>query len=385
MRYPVLLVVSTLFLISCSIAEPAPPAIPTFQRGIDHWQHRYATQDYPRYTWRDLDAIAANVLAFQNEDGGWPKNHDMLRVLTEQERARIASRPQGRSTIDNDATYIQVAFLSAMYRRTGVLDYRRAAERGLDWLLDLQNPSGGWKGADVDAITFNDDATTMMLNLLLDIHLNKPYVAWLDGERRQRSESALQRGIAVVLACQVVVDGVRTVWAQQHDHKTLVPVGARSYELPGLTARESVGIVRFLMRVEEPSAKIIEAIESAVRWFEQARIPNLRLERVATDPLRFNNRIFTEDVRVVSDEHAPPLWARYYDLETGLPFFANRDGIKVHRLGEVVIERRLGYQWYGAWPATLLETEYPAWAKTHGRSLVIPSTLRQDAPSSTKP
>jgi PelA/Pel-15E family pectate lyase len=62
----------------------------------------------------------------------------------------------------------------------------------------------------------------------------------------------------------------------------------------------------------------------------------------------------------VEDPNAPTLWARFYDLETGQPFFCNRDGEKVYRLADVELERRSGYAWYGAWATQLLEKDYPA-------------------------
>jgi PelA/Pel-15E family pectate lyase len=59
------------------------------------------------------------------------------------------------------------------------------------------------------------------------------------------------------------------------------------------------------------------------------------------------------------------VWARFYDLETGKPFFSGRDGEKRWNLAEVELERRVGYGWYGTWPKTLLEKKYPNWLKKH--------------------
>lgn len=234
----------------------------------------------------------------------------------------------------------------------------------------MQHESGGWRGADVDAITFNDDAMTLVLHLLLDIREEKPHLAWVDEVQKARARTALERGVRLVLDCQVVVNGEKTVWAQQHDHETLAPRSARRYELPGLTARESVGVVRFLMRLE-PTPEIAGAIEAAVRWFESAKLPGIRLEWFDVEPVPFQRRTVTRDVRVARDPDAPPLWARYYDLDTQTPFFADRSGTKFHTLAEVEIERRTGYDWYGDWPRELLETDYPAWAARHGRPNVL--------------
>jgi pectinesterase len=49
---------------------------------------------------------------------------------------------------------------------------------------------------------------------------------------------------------------------------------------------------------------------------------------------------------VVGYTNAQPLLARFYDLETGKPFFCDRDGIKKASLAEIGDERRNGYSWY---------------------------------------
>jgi len=58
---------------------------------------------------------------------------------------------------------------------------------------------------------------------------------------------------------------------------------------------------------------------------------------------------------------APPLWARFYEIGTNKPLFADRDGVAKYDLEDIGYERRNGYAWYGTWPAKLLSDEYPAW------------------------
>ncbi len=70
-----------------------------------------------------------------------------------------------------------------------------------------------------------------------------------------------------------------------------------------------------------------------------------------------------EDVIVIADAKAPPMWARFYDLETCKPFFSGRDGLKKYTLAEIENERRIHYAWYGTWANELLLTKYPAWQK----------------------
>jgi PelA/Pel-15E family pectate lyase len=65
---------------------------------------------------------------------------------------------------------------------------------------------------------------------------------------------------------------------------------------------------------------------------------------------------------VVADPGAPPIWARFYELGTGLPLFCNRDGKPVYSLAEVERERRTGYAWYTDAPQNVLR-KFPRWLK----------------------
>jgi PelA/Pel-15E family pectate lyase len=69
---------------------------------------------------------------------------------------------------------------------------------------------------------------------------------------------------------------------------------------------------------------------------------------------------------VVADPQAPPLWARFYDIETNAPVFVDRDGIPKPTLAEIGYERRNGYAWYGTWPEKLLDGEYRQWKQRQG-------------------
>lgn len=349
-----------------------------FQRIVDRLSSRFADRPYERYSSEQVLRIAEAMLQHQNEDGGWPKNVDYLRVLPEEPRDP-ADRPGGRrSTLDNDATVGPLVYLAEVYRQTQDQRIRNAVQRGLAWVLRQQHPvSGGWRGADAEAVTFNDDAMTMVLHLLLDVERGDAAWAWLDEQVRADCAAAWRRGLACVLACQVRVDGEKTAWGQQHSHTSLELVGARSYELPGLTARESVGVVRLLMRIDPPGPEVIASVESAIRWFDRSRIRGYRMEDFLVKE-GSATQAPQRDRRLVADTTAPDLWARYYEPEGNRPFFANRDGQKVYRYEQVLPERRAGYEWLGTWPAGLLATEYPAWAARHGR----PNVLKPQTPRS---
>jgi PelA/Pel-15E family pectate lyase len=333
-----------------------------FADAVRHWQNKYGRdRNDARYAPEQIVEIGDNLLRYQNPDGGWPKDVDWLAIIEYEEVRRLRGHTLDRSTLDNRNTYGQIEYLAQVYEQTGFERFRAAAQRGLDFILSEQRPTGGWRGADVDAITFNDDVMTGVMGLLRDIRQGAAHFAWLSAESRERVEEALRKGIAATLACQIVVDGKKTGWCQQHDHATFAPVKARTYELPAICSAETVSVARFLMELPEPTPEVVAAIEGAVAWLEGVKIGGIRVERIPIEPVRFENHTAKEDVIVVSDPAARPVWARYYEIETNRPFFCNRDGRKVYSLAEVALERRTGYGWYGYWPAALLAEEYPVW------------------------
>jgi len=160
--------------------------------------------------------------------------------------------------------------------------------------------------------------------------------AFLDKERRAASKKAFERGLACILKCQIQVKETLTVWCAQHDEETLAPADARSYELASLSGAESASILRFLMRIDEPSPEVIRSVKAGVAWFEANKIEGFRYQRSPSEPAQSK------------DPTASPLWARFSEIETNRPFFCDRDGVKKYDLMEVGVERRKGYSWYSS-------------------------------------
>lgn len=341
-----------------------PPVIDAsgFRDIIKHWNDKYGRdrQD-PSYEPSQFVEIAERIIAFQLPDGGWPKSFNPLLNVPEDELRNLLGRSLERSTLDNRTTYTHIAYLAKAFSACGDARFRAAAERGLDYIFDEQRPSGGWRGADVDAVTYNDDVMIGVMRLLNDINNQQPYFSWLDLQRRQQAASSLERAIDVTLKCQIKVNGLKTGWCQQHSHETFLPVKARSYELPSICPVESTGVVRFLMTIAQPSPEVIDAIESAIRWIDRSAIEGQRVQEVDIPATRFEGHTATRDRIVVEDPDAPRIWTRYYQIETNRPFFCNRDGTIVYSLAEVHPERRTGYGWYSSAPNRLLEIDYPAW------------------------
>lgn len=313
--------------------------------------------------------IADNLLLYQRDSGGWPKNVEMATVLSEQRKTEIA-RQKSRTdcTIDNGATWKQIQFLARVLKASkqaiGLERFKTSFLRGLDYLLQAQYDNGGWpqfypnpRGYEKH-ITFNDDAMIGVMNLLREVARRSSLYEFVDEARRQQADRAVQKGIECILRTQVVVDGQRTVWCAQHDEVTLAPRAARSYEKASLSGSESVGIVRFLMGIEKPSLQIIEAIEAAIAWFAQTKLTGIK---VIAKPDASMPRGY--DRVVVADPQAPPLWARFYEIGTNRPIFSGRDGVTRYSLAEIEPERRTGYAWYTDAPAALLQKDYPAWLR----------------------
>jgi PelA/Pel-15E family pectate lyase len=198
-------------------------------------------------------------------------------------------------------------------------------------------------------ITFNDNAMINVLKLLREIGKKKEDFLFVDEERRAKAEKAVKESISLILKTQVLINGKKTVWAAQYDETTLKPADARKFEPASLTAGESVGIIRFLMLDGNPRQETIDAVESAIQWYRANKIDGVRWERKKGEN------------SVVKDKNAPPIWARFYQIETMKPIFIGRDAIIKYSVAEIEAERRNGYAWYVGEPNELLEKDYPKW------------------------
>jgi pectinesterase len=180
-----------------------------FLKGKDRWNPKTASEkwqettkpDFKPVSWSDVNKqqplwyqtdeaarIADQVVLYQKESGGWEKNIDMAAMLAQAEKdALIKSKSGGETTIDNGATYTQIAYLAKVI--TGSLakatppnnfpKYKEAFNRGLDFLFAAQYENGGYpqffplrKGY-YTHITFNDNAMINVLKLMREIAKRK--------------------------------------------------------------------------------------------------------------------------------------------------------------------------------------------------------------------
>lgn len=350
-----ILISVVLLLVSSCIASSQ---IPIDQRS---WKYVATLMPDEWYGSEESVRVAENVLLYQRDVGGWPKNLPLHKPLTDPEKAKINDEKGLNDAIfDNDATTTEMKFLARMYSKTKTPAYKASFDRGLKFILDAQYRNGGWpmfyplRQGYYTHITFNDYATYNLLELLKDIFNRKPlYESIVTQKEITDSRKAYENGIECILKTQIVVKGKPTVWCAQHDEKTLLPAKARSYELPSFSGAESCGLIKLLMEIENPSPALIKAVNGAVEWLDSHRIKHCRIEF-------FRNSDGKPDRRVVEDPNAKDLWARFYDLDTELPFFCDRDGIKKQTMAEIGYERRTGYNWYTDAPAEIFEM-YPVW------------------------
>lgn len=282
----------------------------------------------------------SNVISWQSAGGSWPKNQDNANQLFNGNRGTI------KGTFDNGSTTDELRFLAKAFNATSDKACQTAFLAGFDCILKSQYPNGGFPQYFPLSeqyhrhITFNDNCMVRLLEFLRETTTDTTY-DFLDPKRKADAGLAFQRGIDCIVKCQITVDGKPTVWCAQHDETTLAPADARAYELKSLSGSESAAILRLLMSLDRPSPDVIASVRAGVAWFESVKIEGIRIEKVDGDR------------QVIIDVSAPPLWARFYEIETQKPYFCDRDGKKKHALSEIGKERRNGYAWYGNWGSTV--------------------------------
>jgi pectinesterase len=339
------------------------------QVSIQKWPDIINKSETAWFATAEAKAVAENVLLYQRNIGGWPKNIQMQNPLTEVEKQKlIALKPDTKEvTTDNRATTQEMLFLSKMYAQTPDERYKDAFLAGFDYLLKAQYANGGWpqfyplKKGYYTHITYNDDSMVNILNVLKQCIDKTNYYSIKPSEATlEKAKIAFDKGINCILKTQYKQNGVLTAWCAQHDEVTLLPANARAYELASLSGQESAKIVLLLMSLENPSPEIITAVNSAVAWFEKTKITGIREDRVPVPNSKIKEKV------LVKDPNAEPLWARFMELDNNAPFFCDRDGIKKSSYFEIGQERRTGYNWYTNQPKEVLK-KYTMWSKKYNK------------------
>lgn len=360
MKHIKIIVLNLIALFGCSIMLQA-------QNNYKNWSDIIRKSDAAWFATSEAQTIAENVLLYQRNIGGWPKNIEMQKRLSEAEKQSLIALKSDLHdiTTDNGATCQEMLFLAKMYKQKLDERYKKAFLLGLDYLLEAQYDNGGWpqfyplKKGYYTHITYNDDSMFHILSILKQITETSDYNGIpISQDYVAKAKVAFDKGITCIIKTQYKQNGVLTAWCAQHDENTLAPAKARAYELPSLSGKESAKIVLLLMSIDNPSPEVITAVKSACAWFEKTKITNLEEKRILNDA----GKII--DKKMIPATNVSPIWARFMELDNNEPFFCDRDGVKKKSLDEIGGERKNGYAWYTDEPKEPLK-KYPSWEKKY--------------------
>ena len=379
-----------------------------FSDGFSHARYVYkdSIPPYPLYKETMIAGIAENMVYLQNPDGGWAKNQDYQRIFTleklkeRQENNKkikpvtynLLTESKG-STMDNRNIFSQIRYLAQVYQQIPEKRYGDCALKALQWILNAQEPvTGGFTGADVYAITFNDDVISDVLTFLGEVVEDKKLYSFVDEDMRAKAKKAWEHGLECILKTQITLtlkDGskILSAWCQQHSYENYAPIWAREFEPPAVSSLESRKIVIFLMSLKNPSEEVKNAVVAACTFFDRPdiRIKGKRLVRNPRKAEVLGGRYYDYEQVLIDDPSARDCWARFYaldssfDVETGArkpiqgfypsvlsPIWCDRGCKYVENFNDLSVERRNGYGYTNTSMEKLVSVDFPAWKKRLG-------------------
>ncbi len=124
--------------------------------------------------------IADNLVLYQLESGAWQKNVYFPAEITAEQKKKISANKKHVEwgTIDNGSTTTEIIYLSKMYNVVRDEKYKKAALKGIEYLLEAQYENGGWPQFYPNAkgyarhITYNDNAMVNVMRVLCKTSLN---------------------------------------------------------------------------------------------------------------------------------------------------------------------------------------------------------------------
>ncbi len=318
---------------TAAAARAANPNRPT------QWWAEISKKPDSFYLSEEGKGVAENILSWQAENGGWP----LMNTTRERNTGDPAQAgPWGVRGAMIKATVNEMRFLARGYRATKDERYKTAVVRGLDFIIGAQYPSGGWphsypvRDDYTRHATYNDDMMPDLMTLLREVYTSADFdLVGRDNEKRARE--AHEKGVDFVLKSQIRAGGKLTAWPQQADEVTYAPRSARAFEPVAISGGESASVLHMLMGIPKPSPEVIASIEAGVQWYRDNQINGIRVENI---PGEAPDRVVRQDAA------APPVWARFYEIETGKPIFVGRDAVVRYAMADIERERRAGYAWY---------------------------------------
>lgn len=262
----------------------------------------------------EAQAVADILIETQKTSGGWMKNLEFHNLPASDYADQKASRDK-QSCLDNAATTQEMRFLAKVWQKTKVEKYRESFLKALNMIFEAEKDCGGWsqywplsgKGSYQDYITFNDDLVINVLKLLREINGDKGDFAGIaDDAAKTHCQAAFDRGIDMIIKCQIDDNGKKAAWCAQHDPADMLPAVGRPHELPSVSGCESASLLSFLMTIPEPSKELQEAITAAVTWLDEHKIEGKAIED-------YINAAGEKDRRVV-DKPGSAIWGRFIQL-----------------------------------------------------------------------
>jgi PelA/Pel-15E family pectate lyase len=326
----------------CDLLDPDLYGLLDKFRWIREWDNDEANPEW----------YGMNITTWQMENGGWRKNNFEGYTSTYDGVGFPNSHFANLATFANKATTGEIRYLSFQYSEsenfTNKSAFRNAVERGIQFIIDAQHPSGGWPQVYpyVDCspsnceyhnyMTFNDYVIPSAILLLMDVNDRKtPFNSDIvENVNFTEIEMALENGIDFLIASQIVVNGTPTLWGQQHDPESLEPLAGRSWELPCRTPNESSFVVSILLNWPERTPEIYNATWGAVDWYVENAIEGVRFDQK-------NGTILESEGRL--------MWYRYYNVSDDQFFLVDYDSNKVYNLNDIPEEQRKTYSWAYKW------------------------------------
>ena len=288
--------------------EMEPPATPWIGRAILRAYRATGEERYLRMAGEIADALAK----VQAESSGWPA------------RARLGGARAKTSDMDDNRSQSCVLFLVELAAEEAPPGHREVMERGLDFLLKAQYPSGGWPQRYPPPEDQDDYRRYHTLNDATIPDCMRTLLAAYHVLGEQRYLDAVLRAADWLVAVQLPEP--QAGWAQQYydDFVTgpLIPNGpapGRWFEPTAVAALETVAVVDILVEVwlESGDQRYTTAMAKAGRWLDASRLPDGR-------------------------------WARLYELCTNRPLYCTPDRVITYSDQNL----RPGYGWKGNWGAS---------------------------------
>lgn len=252
-------------LMSTVAAEAQTPSINGFVECARVWVAKHGN-NYERYKPEQFRKIADNIVAYQNPDGGWPRDIDVMAMLNPDSIRQCIATEHLSSSFVNRNIYPQVEYLSTVFYLTGDSTYCHSAQRGMDYILATQQPNGGWQQSPLAPVSFTDGVLINVLTMWIGVEQDDPVYAWSGEALKARVRESLDRGVALVLRCQQARGGAKIAWPEQCVGRKPGPMQPIAHKPSSMAVLSSSEIVLMLMKLNNPSSEIIESVQAAVKW-----------------------------------------------------------------------------------------------------------------------